>query len=63
MNAGRVGFIRWTSLNNSVRFDRTNSDLPGFGGRVNDTEYLKAALSREKLLYPQCCLPLRKANR
>lgn len=51
MNAGQVIFIQWTSLNNCALFDHINSDLPGLGAPVNDTEYLKATLSREKLLF------------
>lgn len=27
MNAGRVTFIQWTSLNNCVVFDHINSDM------------------------------------
>lgn len=63
MNAGRVIFIQWTSLNNCALFDRINSDLPGLGALVNDIKYLKATLSREKLLYPQYCQHWRKTNR
>lgn len=63
MNAGQLIFIQWASLNNCVLFDHINSDLPGLGALVNDIEYLKATLSREKLLYPLCCLHRGKTNR
>lgn len=52
MNAGQVIFIHWSSLNSCVLFDCITSDLPGLRAHVNDIEYLKATLSREKLLYP-----------